>query len=102
MPSDTENSRPFNPDAPWLGGYRRGFEPRPGETDAERLKRETAELERRVRNRKKYGATYDQYKNAAGGKIKSKPKKMAKGGSVSASRRADGIARKGKTRGKVC
>ena len=33
-----------------------------------------------------------------GGKVK----KMAKGGSVSASRRGDGIARKGKTRGKVC
>ena len=29
-------------------------------------------------------------------------KKMAKGGSVSASRRADGIAQRGKTRGKVC
>jgi hypothetical protein len=28
--------------------------------------------------------------------------KMAKGGSVSASRRGDGIARKGKTRGKMC
>jgi hypothetical protein len=33
-----------------------------------------------------------------GGKIK----KMASGGSVSASRRADGIAIKGKTRGKMC
>lgn len=31
------------------------------------------------------------------------PKKMRKGGSVgSASRRADGIAKKGKTRGKMC
>lgn len=29
-------------------------------------------------------------------------KKKAKGGSVSASKRADGIARKGKTRGKMC
>jgi hypothetical protein len=28
--------------------------------------------------------------------------KMAKGGSVSASRRADGIAQRGKTRGKMC
>lgn len=38
-------------------------------------------------------------RNAKGGSVK----KMAKGGSVSsASKRADGIARKGKTRGKVC
>lgn len=184
MPKNTDNtnnSRPFNPNAPWLGGYRRGFEPRPGETDAQRLKREMAELERRARNRKKYGSDYSHYKNAAGGEIKPKPKpkpmpmptdkKKAKplakggttrpgidtssvvdpredivvtaprtapkikklpkgspgfdfggtsagtapkpkikklpkgsfksGGSISASRRADGIARKGKTRGKV-
>jgi hypothetical protein len=33
-----------------------------------------------------------------GGKVK----KMASGGSVSASRRADGIAQRGKTRGKMC
>lgn len=31
----------------------------------------------------------------------SEPKKMAKGGSVSASRRADGCAQRGKTRGKM-
>jgi hypothetical protein len=31
-----------------------------------------------------------------------RPVKLRKGGSVSASRRGDGIARKGKTRGKVC
>ena len=32
-----------------------------------------------------------------------KPKKLAKGGSVgSASKRADGIAQRGKTRGKIC
>lgn len=30
------------------------------------------------------------------------PVKKAKGGSVSASRRADGIAQRGKTRGKMC
>jgi hypothetical protein len=36
------------------------------------------------------------YKN--GGKVK----KMASGGAVSASRRADGIAQRGKTRGKMC
>lgn len=36
-------------------------------------------------------------------KIKKLPKgSFKKGGSVSASRRADGIARKGKTRGKMC
>jgi len=36
-----------------------------------------------------------------GGKVKAKAKKMAKGGSVSsASKRADGIARKGKTKGR--
>lgn len=74
MPNNTGNSRPFNPNAPWLGGYRRGFEPRPGETDAQRLKREMAELERRARNRKKYGSDYSHYKNAAGGEIKPKPK----------------------------
>ena len=30
------------------------------------------------------------------------PKKYAKGGSVSASRRADGIAQRGKTKGRIC
>jgi hypothetical protein len=30
------------------------------------------------------------------------PKKYAKGGSVSASRRADGIAQRGKTKGRMC
>ena len=35
-----------------------------------------------------------------GGKIK--PAMFAKGGSVSASNRADGIASKGKTRGRMC
>jgi len=34
--------------------------------------------------------------------VDGKPLKRAKGGSVSASRRADGIASKGKTRGKMC
>jgi len=33
---------------------------------------------------------------------KGKPVKKAKGGMVSASKRADGIAKKGKTRGKIC
>jgi hypothetical protein len=38
-----------------------------------------------------------------GGKVKVKPKKMASGGMTgSASKRADGIATKGKTRGKIC
>lgn len=38
-----------------------------------------------------------------GGAAKAKPKKMASGGmSSSASKRADGIASKGKTRGKIC
>ena len=36
-------------------------------------------------------------------KVEPKPKKMASGGSVSsASKRADGCATKGKTRGKMC
>jgi hypothetical protein len=35
-------------------------------------------------------------------KDEKEPVKKAKGGSVSASRRADGIAQRGKTRGKVC
>ncbi len=34
--------------------------------------------------------------------VDGKPLKRASGGSVSASRRADGIASKGKTRGKMC
>lgn len=34
--------------------------------------------------------------------VDGKPIKKAKGGAVSASRRADGIASKGKTRGKMC
>lgn len=98
-------------------GYRRGFEPRPGESDAARLKRELEELKRRAKGRAS-GANYDHYNNAAGGAIgKPKPmpmplpkdptktppksgvKKMAKGGST-ASKRADGCATKGKTKGR--
>lgn len=51
-----------------------------------------------------YGASA-RFNFAKGGaaKANAKPKKMAKGGKVSsASKRADGIARKGKTRGKMC
>jgi hypothetical protein len=108
---------------PPQAGYRRGFEPRPGESDSERLKRELEELKRRVRGRAS-GANYDHYRNAKGGKIK----KMAKGGKLtdltgdgkvtradvlkgrgvpgfskggSASKRADGCATKGKTKGKM-
>lgn len=109
-------------------GYRRGFEPRPGESDAARLKRELEELKRRAKGRAS-GANYDHYNNAAGGAIdKPKPKPMplptnprrvppsliptktppkdrvikkyAKGGST-ASKRADGCATKGKTKGKM-
>ena len=63
-------------------GYRRGFEPRSGESESQRLKRETAELLRRIENKKRYGATYDHYSDrndnfAAGGTIdKPKPKPM--------------------------
>jgi hypothetical protein len=38
----------------------------------------------------------------SGIRVDGKPLKRANGGSVSASRRADGIASKGKTRGKMC
>lgn len=79
---------------PPQSGYRRGFEPRPGESDSERLKREMAELLRRAKG-KASGANYDHYNNAKGGSIK----KMAAGGS--ASKRADGCATKGKTKGKI-
>lgn len=109
---------------PPQAGYRRGFEPRPGESDSQRLKRELEELKRRVKG-KASGANYDHYNNAAGGaidkpKLKPKPKpmpmpliksptktppkggiiekKFAKGGS--ASKRADGCATKGKTKGR--
>jgi hypothetical protein len=114
-------------------GYRRGFEPRPGESDSERLKRETEELKRRIENKKRYGATYENYPDqdiyAAGGAIDkpksrirplptrpsrvppsllpTKPpskdrviKKYAKGGST-ASKRGDGCATKGKTKGRM-
>jgi hypothetical protein len=47
---------------------------------------DAAEMRRESRGMKKGGAV----------------KKMASGGSVSASRRADGIAQRGKTRGKMC
>jgi len=57
-------------------GYRRGFEPRPGESESARLKRETAELLRRIENKKRYGATYENYPDqdiyAAGGTIDKK------------------------------
>ena len=79
-------------------GYRRGFEPRPGETDEERLAREVAELKRRAENRRRLGSDYSHYRNAKGGKVK----KYASGGSVSsASKRADGIAQRGKTKGRI-
>lgn len=108
---------------PPQAGYRRGFEPRPGESDSQRLKRELEELKRRVRG-KASGANYDHYNNAKGGKVK----KMAEGGKLpdltgdgkvtradvlkgrgvpgfskggSASKRADGCATKGKTKGKM-
>ena len=107
---------------PPQAGYRRGFEPRPGESESQRLKRETAELLRRIENKKRYGLDYSNYGDkdiyAAGGAIdKPKPKpmpliksptktppksgvkKMAAGGS--ASKRADGCATKGKTKGKM-
>jgi len=113
---------------PPQAGYRRGFEPRPGESDSQRLKRELEELKRRAKG-KASGANYDHYNNAAGGAIdkpKPKPKpmplptrpshvpprlidtkplkpaikKFAKGGST-ASKRADGCATKGKTKGKM-
>ena len=120
--------KPDNPNATYLKpmppkkGYRRGFEPRPGESESQRLKRETAELLRRIENKKRYGLDYSNYGDkdiyAAGGAIdKPKPKpmpliksptktppksgvkKMAAGGS--ASKRADGCATKGKTKGKM-
>ena len=75
--------------------YRRGFEPRPGESDSALLKREMEELKRRAKG-KASGANYDHYNNAKGGSIK----KMAKGGST-ASRRGDGCATKGKTKGRM-
>jgi hypothetical protein len=54
-------------------GYRRGFEPRPGESDSQRLKREMEELMRRQENKKRYGATYEHYPDqdiyAEGGKV---------------------------------
>jgi hypothetical protein len=78
---------------PPQAGYRRGFEPRPGESDSQRLKRELEELKRRAKG-KASGANYDHYNNAKGGSIK----KMAAGGS--ASKRADGCATKGKTKGR--
>ena len=122
------NKKSDNPNATYLKpmppkkGYRRGFEPRPGESESQRLKRETAELLRRIENKKRYGLDYSNYGDkdiyAAGGAIdKPKPKpmpliksptktppksgvkKMAKGGS--ASKRADGCATKGKTKGKM-
>jgi len=120
--SDNPNATYLKPVAP-KPGYRRGFEPRPGESDSQRLKRELEELKRRAKG-KASGANYDHYNNAAGGAIdKPKPKpmpliksptktphktppkggiiekKFAKGGS--ASKRADGCATKGKTKGKM-
>jgi hypothetical protein len=128
--SDNPNATYLKPMPP-KKGYRRGFEPRPGESDTQRLKRETAELLRRIENKKRYGLDYSNYGDkdiyAAGGAIdKPKPKpmplptspsrvpprliekkplkpvikKFAKGGST-ASKRADGCATKGKTKGKM-
>ena len=128
--SDNPNATYLKPMPP-KKGYRRGFEPRPGESESQRLKRETAELLRRIENKKRYGLDYSNYGDkdiyAAGGVIdKPKPKpmplptrpshvpprlidkkplkpvikKMAKGGST-ASKRADGCATKGKTKGKM-
>ena len=125
--SDNPNATYLKPMPP-KKGYRRGFEPRPGESESQRLKRETAELLRRIENKKRYGLDYSNYGDkdiyAAGGAIdKPKPKpmpliksptktphktppkggiiekKFAKGGST-ASKRADGCATKGKTKGR--
>ena len=119
--SDNPNATYLKPMPP-KKGYRRGFEPRPGESESQRLKRETAELLRRIENKKRYGLDYSNYGDkdiyAAGGAIdKPKPKPMpliksptktppksgvkkrAAGGS--ASKRADGCATKGKTKGKM-
>ena len=90
MSSNSTYKKPVPPKE----GYRRGFEPRPGESDAERLAREVEELKRRAKGRAS-GANYDHYKNAKGGSVK----KMAAGGST-ASKRADGCATKGKTKGR--
>jgi hypothetical protein len=61
----------YLPPVPPQEGYRRGFEPRPGESDEERLKREVEELKRRARGRAS-GGNYDHYNNAEGGKIQKK------------------------------
>lgn len=116
MPNNSRNTgsgSTYLAPVPPKPGYRRGFEPRPGESDAARLKRELDELKRRAENRKRYGSDYSHYRNAKGGKIsaaeavhkherkmhKGKPlTKLAKGGSASA--RADGCATKGKTKGR--
>ena len=44
----------------------------------------------------------DQYKREARGTVPAAEEKMKKGGKVSASKRGDGIAQRGKTRGKMC
>ena len=54
---------------------------------------ETAEIKRRVDFEEKNPNVFEPTKGL---------KKMAKGGAVSASKRADGIAQRGKTKGRMC
>ena len=68
---------------------------RGGATAAELAEYQRQQERDRMRGRG-YGTTYKK-----GGSVKAKPKKMASGGMTSASKRADGIATKGKTKCKM-
>lgn len=68
---------------------------RGGATAAEMAEYQRQQELERMRGRG-YGTTYKK-----GGSVKAKPKKMASGGMTSASKRADGIATKGKTKCKM-
>jgi hypothetical protein len=95
-PTGTSSNEGRNTPAPKSDKY---------ETPYDRMNRRNAEAEA---NRKKYGSetkseTARLAKRAPYSPTPTKPFMMAKGGMVSsASKRADGIATKGKTRGKMC
>ena len=74
-----------------------------GQAMVDKQDRDAAEVRREARRSAppvplKNSLSEDESSMKRGGKVK----KMASGGSVSASRRADGIAQRGKTRGKMC
>ena len=98
--------KPAAPAAP--AGARASTEQKSEDSDADDTRLSFAERRKRAEMRAKKGSPTDtrsaneRIKNALGLKKGGDIRGYASGGSVSASRRGDGIAQRGKTRGKMC